>query len=89
MLYEDQMSPMRRVMQSLRKPGRTCLRHHYCIDAPVTPIEERNKAKKRQRDEDGQGSAPPALRRPVAPLLSARYADLEVAKCRLYGFSMS
>ena len=67
--------------------SRACLRHHYRIDAPATPSAVLGR--KRQRDEGSPGlAAPPAPKRAVAPQLSARHADLMVAKCRLYGFSM-
>lgn len=73
---------------------RACLHHHYRTGAlattPVTNMHARTPAHpaKRPRTEMPHTTAPAAPKRPVAPSLSARHADLEVAKCRLYGFSM-
>lgn len=75
---------------------RTCLNHHYRVGPSASPFDTPRRLAKRDREEDlpsPLGLLPPPLpkrpARPVARSLSARHADFEVSRCRLYGFSTS
>lgn len=82
--------------------SRACLHHHYRIDGaaalPKTPPaaerHARQRAQKRSRaDAADPPTPPPPPQRPTRPFapsttpLSARAADAQVARCRLYGFA--